>query len=266
MLSAFVAACVLSQSAVEQPDAPRRLFDSLTADYEIGALYFFQNEGRYGANGTRYFAKDVGQQRNLFIAQRLSVEAKMGRHTVIALWAPLDVTTRVTLPRDIVFQTTTFAQGSVVDHRYLFDGYRVSYLFGLVNTSRFTLGVGASVQIRNASVEFKTVDASPAVFNVERDIGVVGALKARLRYDAGVLYAMADVDFFNTFGVGLVGGIHDVALTLGVPLIPGADFFLRLRLVGGGAEVTKREIYNWGNFGGAFAGLRLDLPQLLARR
>jgi hypothetical protein len=257
---------LLTTLVTQTPETPPRLFDSLTADYEVGALYLFQNEGRYGANGTRYVASEVGQQRNLVIAQRLSVEAKLGRHTVIALWAPLDVTTRVTLPRDLVFQTTTFTQGSVVDHRYLFDGYRLSYLFGLVNTSRFSFGVGASVQVRNASVEFKTVDTSPAVFNVERDIGVVGALKARLRYDAGVLYAMADVDFFNTLGLGLAAGIHDVALTLGVPLIAGADFFLRLRLVGGGAEVPNREISNWGNFGGAFVGLRLDLPQLLAHR
>lgn len=265
MLFAIVAVSLLSQTA-EKITEPARLFDSLVADYEIGALYLFQNEGRYGVGGTRYQASDVGQQRNLFIGQRLSVEAKMSRHTVIALWAPLDITTRVTLPRDLVFQTTTFSQGTVVDHRYLFDGYRISYLFGLVNTSRFSLGVGASVQVRNASVEFKSVDASPAVFNVERDIGVVGALKARLRYDAGVLYAMADVDFFNTFGLGLKGGIHDIALTLGVPLLAGADFFLRLRLIGGGADVPNREIYNWGNFGGAFAGLRLDLPQLLAHR
>lgn len=265
IILALLTAFLLSE-APEKPAEPPRLFDSLVADYEIGALYFFQNEGRYGAGGTRYTAKDVGQQRNLFIGQRLSVEAKMSRHTVIALWAPLDVTTRVTLPKDLVFQTTLFAQGTVVDHRYLFDGYRISYLYGLVNTSRFSLGVGASVQIRNASVEFKTVDANPAVFNVERDIGVVGALKARLRYDAGVLYAMADIDFFNTFGVGLAGGIHDVALTLGVPLIAGADFFLRLRVIGGGANVPNREIYNWGNFGGAFAGLRLDLPQLLVHR
>ena len=174
MCLALIAASLLTQT-VEKAAEPARLFDSLIADYEIGALYLFQNEGRYGAAGTKYLAQEVGQQRNLFIAQRLSIEAKIARHTIIALWAPLDVTTRVTLPRDLVFQTTTFGQGTVVDHRYLFDGYRISYLFGLVNVSRFSLGVGASVQIRNASVEFKTVDTSPSVFSVERDIGVVGA-------------------------------------------------------------------------------------------
>lgn len=249
------------------PVAPSRLFDSLLVDFEIGAAYLFQNDGRYGANGTSYTAADVGQQRNLAVALRLAIEARLARrHTIIATWAPLDLTTRATLKRDLTFQTTTFADRSVVDHRYLFDGYRLSYLFGLVQGSRFTLGVGASLQVRNASVEFRTVDTAPAVFAVERDIGLVGALKVRARFDAGVLYAQADIDFFNTFGLGLPAGIHDVALTLGIPVIPGFDFLLRLRLVGGGANVPSRDIYNWGNFGFALLGLRVDLPLLWSQR
>lgn len=249
-----------------QPERRARLFDSFIVDYEIGPAYLFQNDGRYGANGTQYTAAEVGQQRNLVIAQRLALEARIARHTVIATWAPLDLTTRTTLTRDLTFRGTTLANQSVVDHRYLFDGYRLSYLFELVQASRFTFGVGASLQVRNASVEFRTVDASPAVFLVERDIGLVGALKARARFDAGLLYAQADIDFFNTFGLGLAGGIHDVALTLGMPVMKGFDVLLRLRLVGGGANVTSRDLYNWGNFGFALAGVRVDVEELLSRR
>ncbi|MEK7412058.1 MAG: hypothetical protein AAB263_01940, partial [Planctomycetota bacterium] len=112
-------AVLLAQAPQGEPSTAR-LFDSLIADYEVGPLYLFQNEGRYGANGTFYTARDVGQQRNLLIAQRLSAEAQMGRHTVIALWAPLDVTTRATLQRDLTFRTDLFAAGTVGDHRYLF--------------------------------------------------------------------------------------------------------------------------------------------------
>ncbi len=248
------------------PPVPSRLFDSLLVDFEVGAAYLFQNDGRYGVNGSQYTAAEVGQQRNLAVGFRLAIEARIARHTVIATWAPLDLTTRTTLTRDLTFKGTTFADTTVVDHRYLFDGYRLSYLFNLVQVSRFTLGVGASVQVRNASVEFRTVDTSPAVFVVERDIGLVGAIKLRARFDAGILYAQADVDFFNTFGLGLRAGIHDVALTLGVPLIPGLDLLLRVRLVGGGADVPSRDIYNWGNFGFALVGLRVDLPVLWDHR
>lgn len=245
---------------------PRRLFDSLVVDAEVGAAYLFQNDGRYGVDGTLYTAAEVGQQRNLAVAVRLAVEARISRHTVIATWAPLDLTTRTTLTRALTFRTTTFAEQAVVDHRYLFDGYRLTYLFGLVQTSRFTLGLGASLQVRNASVEFRSVDASPAQFAVERDIGLVGAVRVRARFDAGPVYALADVDFFNSFGIGLAAGIHDIALTLGVPVVPGFDLLLRLRLVGGGANVPSRDLYNWGNFGFAVLGVRVDLPQLWSPR
>lgn len=251
---------------VAPAEPPRPLLDSLLVDFEVGPTYLFQNDGRYGVGGTLYSAAEVGQQRNLAVALRLAVEARRGRHTLIATWAPLDLTTRTTLGRDLTFRGTVFANGSVLDHRYLFEGYRLSYLFGLVQGSRFSFSVGASVQVRNASVEFRTVDATPAIFSVERDIGVVGAIKLRARFDAGLVYAQADVDFFNTFGLGLPAGIHDVALTLGVPLFPGLDVLLRLRLVGGGADVPKRDIFNWGNFGFALVGLRADLPLLWSRR
>jgi hypothetical protein len=254
------------QRVSEVAPVTRRLFDSVLLDFEVGAAYLFQNDGRYGANGTRYTAADVGQQRNLAVALRLAIEVRIARHTIIATWAPLDLTTRATLPRDLTFQTTTFASQTVVDHRYLFDGYRLSYLFALLQVPRFTLSVGLSAQVRNASVEFRTVETTPAVFAVERDIGLVGAFRLRARFDVGVLYAQADVDFFNTFGLGLPAGIHDIALTMGVPVVAGLDLLFRLRLVGGGADVPSRNIYNWGNFGFAVIGLRVDVPELLNRR
>lgn len=247
-------------------EEPRRALDSLITDVEAGPLYLFQNDGRYGEGGTKYSAAEVGQQRNLAVGLRVAVEAARGNHSLIALWAPLDLTTRFTLTRDLTFRDTTFAAGTVLDHRYLFEGFRMSYLYRVVGTPKFSLRLGGSLQVRNASVEFRTVDAAPAVFSVERDIGLVFAFKARARYDAGPVYAMLDVDFFNTFGLGLAGGIHDVALTLGVPLFDGVDVFLRLRVVGGGATVPKREIYNWGNFGSAVAGVRVDLPELWRAR
>lgn len=237
-------------------------FDSLVVDYETGPFGIFQNDGRYGPGGTAYKARDVGQQRNLVVAQRLSAEARIGAHTFIALWAPLDLTTRVSLRNPLTFQQTTFAAGTVVDHRYLFDGYRLSYLYRGLALSRFSLHVGASVQVRNASVEFRTVDASPGLFRVENDIGFVFALKVRARYDVGPAYAQLDADAINTFGIGLAGALHDVALTLGLPVSRSVDVFLRLRVVGGGAEVPRRDFENWGNFGAALAGVRVDLPAL----
>ena len=242
---------------------------ALVAEYETGPAYIFQNDGRYGATGTDHEADDINQKANLYRTQRLSLEARLGqRHGLILLYAPFDITTRATLPKDIDFRGTLFPAGSVVDSRYLFEGYRGSYLYRLVNRERFTWDIGASVQIRNALVALGTVDGSRYV--KESDIGVVGALKTRLRYELpSRVWAGLEADALSTFGLlgNTTGGIYDVALTLGLPMNAKGDVhaYARLRLLGGGADVRRRDIYNWGNFGFALVGMQADLVSLVER-
>ena len=233
--------------------------------YETGPAAIFQNDGEYGAGGTRYEASDVGQTRNLLRGARTSGELTLGRHTVILLYAPFEVTTRVTLDEELRFRDTTFAAASVVDHRYQFDGYRASYLYRLLDGTGLTIDAGASLQIRNAEVAFSTADGS--LHDSENDVGVVFALKGRLRYTTGAgLYGELEADALSTFGLlgDTEGAIYDVALTAGVPLNRAIEAVLCLRLVGGGADVPDRAIYNWANFGSATAGLRITLDRLFA--
>ncbi|MCY1077566.1 hypothetical protein [Archangium lansingense] len=242
---------------------------ALVAEYETGPAYIFQNDGRYGPTGTDYEADDINQKDNLYRSQRIALEARLGeRHGIILLYAPFDITTRATLAKDIDFRGTVFPTGMVVDSRYLFDGYRASYLYRLVNGERFSWDIGASVQIRNALVNFSAVDGTR--YAKESDIGVVGALKTRLRYELpSRVWAGLEADALSTFGLlgNTTGGIYDVALTLGVPLNSNGDVnaYARLRLLGGGADVKQRNIYNWGNFGFAVLGLQADLVSLAGR-
>ncbi|MNS35688.1 hypothetical protein D3C72_678500 [compost metagenome] len=234
--------------------------DELTLDVEAGPLYFLQNDGRYGAAGSFYTAETVAQNRNLFIARRASGEARfLDRHTVVLLYAPLDVDTTVTLGAPLTFRDVTFPAGSVVTHRYLFDGLRASYLYRLYQGYGLTGELGGTLQIRNAQVAF--TDEAGTRFVAERDIGLVPALKARLRYDTpNGLYAMWEADGLASpvFG-GVKGSILDTALTLGLPVRSDADVFVRLRYLAGGAEVPNREINNWGQFVVASGGIRWKL-------
>ncbi|HLL53151.1 MAG TPA: hypothetical protein VK447_06390 [Myxococcaceae bacterium] len=239
--------------------------EAAVVDYETGPVRIFQNDGRYGENGTLYTATDVGQTQTLFPAMRMTVDLRFSpKHEVVLLYAPLELNTRATLAQPFQFRGTLFPSGPVA-HRYLFDGYRASYLYGLLTDGPLKLQVGGSFQIRNASVEFATLDGT--LFDRETDIGLVFAFKARLRYDhSSGLWAMLDADGFSSFGLGVKGAIYDVALTLGLPLTPSADLFFRLRYLGGGAEVPSRPLFNWGNFGFALIGARLDLVRLLPQR
>jgi hypothetical protein len=236
-----------------------------TLVYETGPSYVLQNDGEYGAGGTRYSAGDVAQQDNLVRTARTSLELARGRHTLLLLYAPLELRTQVTLRRDLQFRDELFAAGTVVDHRYLFEGYRASYLYRVSGGERLALELGGSVQIRNAEVAFTAADGARRA--AEDDIGVVGAAKARLwwRPAPDRPWAALEADGLSTFGLvsGTKGGIYDVELMLGCPVGRGVELFLGARLLGGGADVESRQIYNWANFLSFTAGARIALADLL---
>lgn len=236
-------------------------------DLEVGPLYIAQNDNSYGADGTRFGAGDVGQQENLVLSRRLALEVPLSeRSALIFVYAPFDVSTRATLDNDLRFNDTVFPADTVVDSRYLFDGYRLSYLYAPVVRERLALQVGASGQIRNAQVAMTAVDGSARA--LESNIGFVGALKARVFWDpleAGGPYLLLDADAFSTFGLfgDVKGAIYDVALTLALPVTKSVDLTFRGRLLGGGAEVPDKDIDNWANFAAFTVGARVGLDTLL---
>ena len=238
-----------------------------TLVYETGPSYVAQNDGRYGMTGTHFEASDVGQQDNLVRTSRTSFELAIGRHVMILLYAPFELRTQVTLDRDLQFRDTLFAAGAVVDHRYLFDGYRASYLYRVLDGD-LALELGGSVQIRSAEVAFTATDG--ALRAEQDDIGVVPALKARVRWQPAraSLWAALEADGSSTFGLAgdTTGGLYDVQLTVGHPVGRGIELFLGARLLGGGADVKDKYIDNWGNFLSFTAGARIALDDLLGTR
>lgn len=260
MRNLLVLASVLVPAAAS---ATPRVAPRLILSHEAGPAYVAQNDGRYGASGTPYDAADVGQQDTLAITRRTSVELQYGRHTVIGLYAPFALDTRVRLARDLQFRDARFAAGTVVDHRYVFDGFRLSYLYGVIPDGAWRLDAGASLQVRSAQVAFGAVDGTG--YAAQSNIGLVGALKLRLTHQPGATWwGRVEADALSTFGLvgDTSGAIYDVALTAGRPVRRGIDAFATLRLLGGGAEVPAQDIDNWGNYLSATAGLRVELGAL----
>ncbi len=238
--------------------------DAVVVDYEAGLGAIFQNDSRYGAEGTPFSADDVAQTDNVYPVQRLSLRLRFAaRHEVRATYIPVDVTTRTTLGKDINFNGTAFAAGEVVDFRYLFDGTRLTYLYHLVQGPRWRVAVGGLFQLRNARVAISDVAGKRQA--AESDIGPVGAVSAMVRHtrDNGV-YGQLDAAGFSTFGFpnGLVGAVWDVALTLGVPVTESTEVCFRLRYYGGGADVPSADLKNWAQLGFATLALRVDLAKL----
>ncbi len=260
---------VFSQGLFQQQEYESlfTVFDDSTFEYETGPLYIFQNDGRYGEDGTEYSADDVGQQRNLVLSRRASMEIGfLQRHRLIFLYAPFDVSTVVNLDKDITFRGTQFSRGTLVNHRYLFDGYRVSYIYRVMPGDKTNADLGGSVQIRNAEVSFKEVGGDK--YESENDIGVVFALKGRLRYEPcnSGMWLQLEGDGFSTFGLlsdTVEGAIYDLRVSVGLPVSSSTELVFGGRLLGGGADVKNKNIDNWGNYGSLTMGLRVDLARLL---
>lgn len=256
--SAVVAPAVLAASIVAITAGAAGAEPRVVLSYETGPAYVAQNDGRYGANGTPYEADDVAQRDTLARVERAAVELVLGRHRIIALYAPFLLDTRVALADDLQFRDTMFPAGTIVDHRYRFDGLRASYLYEVVG-GRFGVELGGSLQIRNADVAFTSVDGR--LRGDQSDIGLVPALKARLRYSPGRAWAMLEADGLSTFGLvgDTSGGLYDVALIGGYAIHPDLSIYGNVRLLGGGANVPAQQIDNWGNYVSASLGLRLQL-------
>ncbi len=272
------AACMICVLLLFPPDAAAAMrspgysvpgLDEVILEWEAGPLYIFRNDGRYGENGTKYKAGDVGQQRNLLFSRRITLEtAFLEKHRLIFSYIPLDLTTSVRLDKDIKFRDTLFPSGTLVEHRYLFDGYRISYLYRTLERGKYDLDLGGTLQIRNAEVSFRQADGP--LYETENDIGMVFAAKCRVSYYpcGGGLRFIFEADAFSTFGLlgdSVKGAIYDLRLGMGFPVSRSADLVFSARLLGGGAEVERRDIENWGDYGSLTAALRFNLPSFFSK-
>jgi hypothetical protein len=153
----------------------------------------------------------------------------------------------------------TFPSDTAVELRYGFDFYRLSYLYDFFADPKNELAIGASLQIRDATITFSTKDGT--VFLSERDVGPVPALKFRAKYYLNdFVWLGSEIDGIYAAGRGVtgsftvdpkfVGAIIDASLRAGFTPRPPVDVFLNLRYLGGGAEGRDEDdpeqyVKNW---------------------
>lgn len=76
-------------------------------------------------------------------AFRVRVGARIAeRHLITALYAPLSLSARGVLDRDIDFAGSTFPAGSSVYALYRFDSYRLTYRYSFIRDEVFELAGG----------------------------------------------------------------------------------------------------------------------------
>lgn len=225
-------------------------FLKIVPNAELGFTKVLYHTLQFGANGYVFDYVNNGGQEILFLFQRYSIDAVMAdRHTVTLLYQPLTLETQTRVPAGLTagirVDDVVFPAGTALDLKYGFDFWRLSYLFSFVKTERFDVGAGLSLQLRNASIVFESIDGSGLTIN--QNVGPVPIIKLKAQYRAPTGYFIgleadgfyASSAIFNGADFPFTGWVYDAALRGGTEVNPAADVFLSVRILGGGATGTS---------------------------
>lgn len=230
---------------------------------ELGFLAPLWHQVRYGENGTTFDYVDEGGQDVLFLFARASAELTLvQRHRVTLLYQPLAIRTRETLERDVRVNDQVFSSGTAMNMLYSFPFWRASYTYDLFPDEDHMLGLGGSMQIRNATIDFVSADGSLVESN--RNVGPVPLIRIHWRYRTGALWFASELDgiyvpvkYLNGGKSDTEGALVDWSLRVGYVLPRGVDLFCNLRYLGGGA--ASDDTTNWLHFLTVSLGVGLTL-------
>lgn len=210
--------------------------------YEKGFLGVLNHTIQFGVDGTNFDYVKEGGQDILFPYERYTAEINFNnKHSIILLAQPFDLLTRETMEKEVMIDSVVFPMGTVVDFKYGFSFYRISYLYDFCKCDR-ELALGLSFQIRNADITFSSKDNSLFVRN--SNIGPVPILKFRGKLPFKNKYWLGgEVDGFYASGKYITGSkndfqgaILDASAQTGIKLSGSWESFLNVRYIGGGAE------------------------------
>jgi len=227
---------------------------SISVNYEKGFVWVARHTIQFSTTGTKFDYVEEGNQNVLFPFERYTAELYIGkRHSIVFLYQPLEIITAAGLERDINVNNIIFPAGTVVDLKYGFSFYRLSYLYNIVNNTNRNFSIGASFQIRNASIIFASKDGM--LINSSDNIGPVPILKARYRENFNkFLWGEIEADGFYASGKYItgstndfVGAIYDVSGRLGININRNTAACINLRYLGGGANGTNNSYVGSGD-------------------
>lgn len=161
---------------------PKGAQAQILGDLETGAIFggpynqiqIFTNEGTdFNAFGDQFRVPPQP-----FVRLRFGYTIAK-RHTIIGLVAPLTIRSFSDgYDQDLLYQNTTFAAGQPLEVRYMFNSYRITYRFHIVEKEKITFAMGATAKLRQAEVEVKNDLAS----SVNKNLGFVPIINFYLNW------------------------------------------------------------------------------------
>lgn len=215
-------------------------------DLESGLVFTGYNDVRIpGDKGTAFSLKDdLSPETEFFYRLRLSYTIK-SRHTISLLYAPLEIKSKGSAAKDILFEGVVFPANTELEGTYKFNSYRITYRYDIVKTPGFELGLGATGKIRDAKVAL----SSPGLSSEKTNVGFVPLINFRLLWNIN-----------NQLGILLYGDAlaapqgraEDVLIALTYKLNDNIGIRAGYRILEGGAdndEVYNFSLINYASFG-----------------
>lgn len=209
--------------------------------YEKGFIGVLSHKIQFGVDGSEFDYVKEGGQDVLFPYELYAAEINFNnKHSFIFLAQPFDLITTEMFKRDIMIDSLVFPKGTIVDLKYGFTFYRISYLYDFKKDEKeFSLGL--SFQVRNADIIFSSKEKS--LFLRNSNIGPVPILKFRGKMPFKNKYWLGgEVDGFYASGKYITGSKNDfVGAIVDGSVKAGAkcknlETFLNVRYIGGGAS------------------------------
>lgn len=126
-------------------------------DIETGLVSTGYNDVRIPADkGTLFsFKDDLKPETKIFYRLRASYTFNL-RHTFSLLYAPLEIKSEGSVPKDIRFQDELFPANTKIYGTYKFNSYRLTYRYDLVTKPTIVFGIGLTAKIRDARISLSS--------------------------------------------------------------------------------------------------------------
>ena len=240
--------------AEEIKEENQEKYPRLNMNLEYGFLGVIDHKVQFSKNNTYFDYVKEGGQRNLFSIGKLSADFQFNpQHTAVFLYQPLGLETQSTLSREVKQDNVTFAQNTPMKFLYNFPFFRGSYLYDFNADPFEELCFGGSLQLRNATIEFQSLDGKNLVSR--RDVGPVPALKFRSRnrinktfwFGSEIDGFYAPIKYLNGGTTDVVGAILDANIRVGANLSDKYYPYLNLRYIGGGGVGSSSKTQGLGD-------------------
>jgi len=219
-------------------------------DLESGLVANGYNDVRIPGDAGTFFSlkDDLKPDTKVFLRARVSYTIK-SRHTLSLLYAPLQVNSKGRIPENILFEGKEFPANTELTGRYIFNSYRLTYRYTIIDRSKFEFGLGFTAKIRDASISLESSELS----SVKTNVGFVPIVNFRLLWKVNDKFGLLlDGDAL----AAPQGRAEDVLVAVSYRISENLGLRAGYRLLEGGAdndEVYNFALFHYGSFGLSFS-------------